>query len=474
MTFVMPIGDVLDEAEHAFRAWQLSLGHLFPQSFSCVTHPKSVACTGQTGRLVPHRRIGGYVDRSFFVVLHRLYRDTLTRLGSHFNPNVYVPFMHYALGGSATTFAHFENTVLYSPVNYVPQTIVFWFGRVLAAPALATLFIARLIAGLVWAALVTWSVALMRRWRWLWSVAVLIPTGLAQGPSLSSDSVVLGVVALALAYALRLAHAGAPLRRSQVARLALLALLLGLLKFPIPLVVFAMVIIVWPLLGQVRARTAALAAIVLPCLIAAAWWNEAANRYFVPYRDTVFNAPKRVYINQHQQLHHVLTNLIDMPALVWNTLTAGRLLQLDGLVGTYGTNSLSPWVAAVWLVAFGALILVCAERGGPPRRTRIALSVLLFVCLLVTAFALYLTWNAVGASVIEGVQGRYFAPLMVLFIPLLIGAVRWPRPIPDWVVPVAAMTISSLGAVVLFESTAWTYYHHPAWQAAGQVVSTLF
>ena len=99
---------------------------------------------------------------------------------------------------------------------------------------------------------------------------------------------------------------------------------------------------------------------------------------------------------------------------------------------------------------------------------------MLVACLIVTAFALYLTWNAVGASAIEGIQGRYFAPLLVLFVPLLVGAVRVPWRIPHWFVPAVAMTISGAGAIVLFESTAWTYYHQAAWQVVPRVVNVLF
>jgi hypothetical protein len=474
MTFVLPIGDGLDEAEHAFRAYQLSLGHLYPQFISCARHPKPVGCLGQFGRLVPHRRVGGYINKPFYLVLHRLFRLTLGPQGTHFNPNSYEQYMSYALSGSNSVFPHFENTALYSPLNYLPQTVVFYFARVVSAPVLATLFIARLTAGLLWAAMATWSVALMRRWRWLWALAVLVPTALAQGPSLSADSIVLGIVAVSLAYAFRLAHAGEPLRRSQLARLVALGVLLGMLKFPIPLVVAAMIVILWPLIGRGWARTGVVAAMAVPCLAIAAWWNDTIDRYFLPYRNTVFNAPLRVNINQHAQVHYLLSHLIDIPALLGKTLIEGRMFQLGGLVGTYGTHVFIGWGAGLWLVAAVALALVHPEREPPSRATRVWIAIVLVACLVITVFALYLTWNAVGDSVIMGIQGRYFAPLLVLFIPLLVGAVKLPWRLPDWFVPAAVITISSVGALVLFESTAWTYYHQPAGQVLPRVVNVLF
>lgn len=474
MTLVMPIGDVLDESEHAFRAYQLSLGHLYPQFFSCVAHPMARACSAETGPLVPLKRVGGQVSTALYLAVHGMFRILHTRQRTHFDPATYARFAKLTLGGSSTVFAHFENTVLYSPVNYIPQIAVFWFGRVLSAGVLTTLFTARLVAGLVWTALVTTSVALMRRWRWLWAMAVLVPTALAQGPSLSADSMAFGIVALAVAYALRLAHAGEPLRWSQIARLTALGLALGLLKFPFPIVIVAIVVIVWPLCGSGRVRWGALAAFVLPGLAATVWWNVTIDAYFLAYRNTVFKLSLRRYINQHAQVHYVLSHLVDMPALLWNTLSSGQLIRPGELVGTYGGLALPGWLGDTWLLVLVALALICTEAGRPSLGTRAGLGLVLVLCGLVTVFTLYVAWNGVGAPTISGVQGRYFSALLVLAIPLLAGLAR-PRPrVPAWVVPVTVMTATATGAIVLFESTAWSYYHQALWQVAPRVVRQLF
>jgi hypothetical protein len=474
MTFVMPIGDVFDETEHAFRAYQLSLGHLYPQFFSCVAHPTARACSAETGPLVPLKRVGGQVSTALYVVLHKLFRIGLTGQRTHFDPSTYASFAKLALGGSSTVFAHFENTVLYSPVNYIPQTTAFWFGRLFSAGVLRTLFTARLAAGLVWMALVTTSVALMRRWRWLWAMAVLVPTALAQGPSLSADSMAFGIVAVAVAYALRLAHAGEPLRWSQIARLTALGLALGLLKFPFPLVIVAIAVIVWPLCGGGRMRWGALAAFVLPGLAAAAWWNVTIDAYFLAYRNTVFKLSLRRDINRHAQVHYILSHLIKMPALLWNTLTSGQLIRLGELVGTYGERALPAWLGGIWLIVLVALATTCTEAGRPSRGTRAGLGLVLVLGGLVTVFTLYATWNGVGASSIDGVQGRYFSALLVLAVPLLAGLARIRPRVPEWLVPVTVMTVTGTGAIIIFESTAWSYYHQALWQVAPRVVRQLF
>jgi uncharacterized membrane protein len=57
----------------------------------------------------------------------------------------------------------------------------------------------------------------------------------------------------------------------------------------------------------------------------------------------------------------------------------------------------------------------------------------------------YISWTAVGANVIEGVQGRYFIPIA----PLLLVAISRPSVPPRWmpIVIASVMTIANGAAV---------------------------
>ena len=44
MALVMPLGRGTDEAQHAFRAYQLATGGLLPQLIACVAHPNVLPC----------------------------------------------------------------------------------------------------------------------------------------------------------------------------------------------------------------------------------------------------------------------------------------------------------------------------------------------------------------------------------------------------------------------------------------------
>lgn len=475
MAFVVPLGAAPDEAEHAFRAYQLSLGTLFPQIVSCTKHANLLPCrVHYPGHLVPHRRVGGRISAALYEVFKRMSHVS----GSHFNPRVYTSELGKTFGGTATVYAHFENTALYSPANYVPQTVVFWLGRQLSMSVIATLLTARVVTGIVWASMVTASVALVPRWKWLFVLVVLVPTALAQGPTLSADSMTLGLAALTIAYALRLADRAAPPRNAELVALGALGLLVGMLRAPLPLVVLAALVIVWPVLGARRARIARVAVIALPAIVAAAWWNLATDSaYFVPYRNAIFPPSKQAYISQAGQTHYLLTHLYDVPALLWNTAVNGHLFRLGGVVGTLGSNpltgSLPEWFALLWLAVFVALAVGSSEGLPPRRRLRSWLAGTVVAYFLLVALALYLTWTAVGSGLIYGISGRYFTPALTLLIPLLAGLGGTRVRFGQRTVARAVMITTTLAAVALFVHTAQHFYHQAPWQVVPRVASAL-
>ena len=476
MAFVLPLGNGQDEAQHIFRAYQLSLGQLFPQLIRCASHPNSLPCrVHYPGRFVPAQRVGGRISAGLYEAFQALHRVmNAAHGGAHFNPRVYARLLSVTIGGPATIFEHFENTALYSPANYLPQTLVLWLGRQLSASVVWTLFAARLLTGIVWAALITASVALVPRWKWLFSLALLVPTALAAGSTLSADSMTLGLTAVTIAYALRLADRGTPVPNAALARLGALGLLVGLLKAPLPLIVLAALAIVLPVLGTGAPRRARAAVAVLPGLLVAAWWTIASSAYFVPYRNAAYRLAEQVHINPGAQAHHLLTHFYDIPALLWRTAVNGHLLRLDGVVGTIGGAPLPEWCALLWLAVLVALAVGSREGRKPARRLRAWLAVVLAAYLLAAALAIYLTWTAVGAAQIQGMQGRYFTPVLVLLVPLLAGLGGTRLRLGERAVARTAMLVSGVYAIVLFAHTAEFYYRQAPWQVVPRIASALF
>ena len=295
---------------------------------------------------------------------------------------------------------------------------------------------------------------------------------------ISADTLGLALAPLAVASALRIADAGTPPGRRQLAGLAALALILGLLKLPLPVVVVALLAILWPVLGNGRARSLRVAALALPALVGAAAWNVAANHEFVPYRNTIFQASEQVRINPSAQAHYLLTHVYEIPVLLWQTAVHDALFRLDGIVGSVGQDGvagpLPEWFGVVWLVAFGALAVAGGEGAPPARAIRAWCGATIVGMCLVAALGIYLSWTAVGAGLINGLHGRYYTPALTLAIPLLAGLGGRRLRLSQRMVAAAAITLSGSGAIYLFAHVSQTYYGTSAWQALVRVLGAVF
>jgi uncharacterized membrane protein len=303
---------------------------------------------------------------------------------------------------------------------------------------------------------------------------VLVPTALAQGADISADSFSLGLIALTTAYALRLADRGTPLGRREVGRLALLGLAIGLLKFPLVVVLVAIVAILWRVLGAGAERRGRVAAIVLPGAVAAAWWDVASNAYFVPYRDVVYRARSRVHLSEAAQEHHLISHFYDLPSLLWNTATGPGLFKLNQLVGQVGQMGLPEWFAIIWLVFFVTLACGSLDGGELPARARRWIGGTLVVYFLATVLALYATWTAVGASAVSGMHGRYLTLVLILALPLLGGLARGRIAIGERLTGYVVMAVSAICVIALFSYTSSHYYGDAPWSAVARVSSVLF
>lgn len=477
MVLVLPVGTAPDEAEHAYRAYQLSTGQLFPTLLSCPAHLMLSACRDQVGPYVPTHRAGGSAPLSMSYVINVLAaHNDRPGIVSRFNASLYAPLTSQALGGP-NGFVHFENTALYSPANYLPQIAVLWLARHVGNPVLATLFEARFVAGLVWVICITAAVAIVPRWKWLFALVLLVPTELAQAGTMNADSMTFSASALMIAYSLRLADQERAPSRSQIARLSALALVMGFMKVPIPLIIVAALIAMWPTLGTARQRLWRAAAVAGPAFVAAAWWTIKADKYFVPYRNTVFKPALQVFINQHAQEQYLLHSITSIPGLFWQTLVTNNLINFSGMFGTVGQDGrsgpLPGLIATIWFIAFGLLILANHEGNGPGRRVRIGLAAVIVVYFFVTAFSLYLTWTAVGANEISGIHGRYMTPVLALLIPILAGLGGKRLRISELWTARAAMALSAFAAVVLIAHTAHYFYNDTPWTALHSVLSVM-
>lgn len=384
MARIVPPFAAPDEGSHLLRAASIVAGHI-------------------GGRRVDDG-IQGEVDEGVVAFL-RAYESHFTQ------PSPVPPAM--AAAGAAVRWSHrdavmpFPNTGQYGPFLYLPQAATLAVARALDLPVETSYRAARLAGALASILVAAAAIGLARWGRVLLMTLLLTPMFLFLAVSVSQDGLVIAVAALYAALLSRLWSDGVPAGVGTVLVALLCVLLLSLARPPYVLLAL---LLVDPrpgrfasLFRRLAMPLAAAGLAVLLCLSWMAWGHLFGVKVAVdPAVDA--SAQARLLLAQPWRV----------PLIALNSWRAAYISAAH-VIGVLGwlRIGLAPWA---YIVGWGCLC--CAGLAALLRPTGPApwpaCLVWLVVLALTAALALaqYLTWTPVGAPAVEGLQGRYFMPLI--------------------------------------------------------------
>lgn len=395
-----------DETNHLLRADNISRGYLVGHHFG----------TGDSGGIASPaiERSGRPFDWPKMVadrkVTVTMYVDALA---------------HFGEPGRDITFS---NTSIYPPWFYAPSVVAVRIGRAGRMTVLQTLYLARLLTALASCALLTAALviccnagasgaALM-----IFTVATL-PMTMSLQNSVSQDGVLFGVLAVAAALLARMRMMPGDARG-----FAVLCLCLALAASARPPYVFlALLVLVTPVGWS--ARLWGTACIVLTCGLWTALASHAAGIEAAGRGGTMAD-----------QVSHMRDPVWDL-FVASNTLRDAGWNYMTEMVGQLGW--LDVWLPR-WLIDAALGVFALAALAAMDLRGRSALIVAAALLLSVGSVfgAIYLTWSPVGATWVQGVQGRYFLPLLVLLAAIGTTLARSPLGMVAYAVSVAFPLVS--------------------------------
>jgi uncharacterized membrane protein len=382
-----------DEATHFFRAVQVARGDLVAERRG-----------GRLGGVLP-----GAVARDVRAL------DVVKPPPDHGSWSDIGPRLRARPDGPPV-FLDFRNTAVYPPLAYAPQAAAVALAGAVGASTLVAMYLGRLANLAAYLALVALAARRFPGSGWAVAVVVLAPMSLFQGASLSGDGPTTALAVLVGASALRLAGEPGPLRRRDAAEAVAVAVALALCKPPYALVSLAYLA---PVLRRGRPARVLLVAPVAAVAVMAAWSRYAAG-VFVPLRPVIDPARD---VRPAAQVRHVAGDPLGFASTL--VRAAGRhggdwARQVVGQLGRLAPDIPAPVVWAWWgLAVLAALAAAGAARSGrgraraAPTTGAVALGVAVLVSLAVVG-AVYVYTSAVGAHDIDGVQGRYFTPVLPL------------------------------------------------------------
>jgi len=427
---LLPLGQAADEAAHAIRVDALSHGQILGHReglFGGFTTPPTFA---EVAYVTPEGHVQTHAERDAALAVR-------WDKPAHF----------IELGTIATYF----------PAVYLPAAVTVAAARRFRATPAQAFLAGRRANVLVFGLLGTAALAVARRGRPLIAAALLLPMSLGLAASLSGDGVLIGIAALAAACVTRGGGWGWWGATGCVT-------LIGMTKLP-----YASLLLMaaWPVLLLRPPLPVRLAAVALAAGLMLGWtaYNQAKVMGTVawPQYETgpLWPGPPRslTVFDPAAQLQVLKADPTRAVTLVTHSLAQNPWFwrQMIGVLG-WLTIVLPSWMYSLWI---GVLVLVALallfEAGPEPRpKSELAVAGLLGVGLSAWAIMLaqYLGWTEVGATLIDGVQGRYFLPL----VPFLAVAIPCLRPLRLPCLAAVPLAAGALGAVTVPVTVALASY----------------
>lgn len=304
-------------------------------------------------------------------------------------------------------FVRFPNTAYYSPHLYLPQAAGIALGRLLGLPIIALMYVGRFINLIVWLSLMYFAIRNTPVLKWLFLLYALTPTSLFQSSSLSPDSLTNALSILLLAVCLRYAYDEKE-GKAKLAIIFTLALLVSVSKLYFPLILLYL-LVPKEKVGSGKKYWIMFFLLCILSAIAVLLWRYYAQDIFVPLNPGA---------SPDDQLYYILKHPIHYLSIIWNSLLdegESYVITFVGRLGHYW-HVLPMWLVVVHMSALMLVALVDKSEDVIISAKDRALLLAVFLLGSMCVFTLqYLSWTTVGATIVDGVQGRYFIPVMLPF-----------------------------------------------------------
>lgn len=309
-------------------------------------------------------------------------------------------------------------TVRTTPLAYVPQALGMTLVRLFGAGSISLLFMGRLM-NLAFYVAVTYLA--MKRLPFgkevLFGVA-LLPMTLHLTGSMSYDTVILGLTFYFTAVCLDLAYEKEQVRVRDSLTLAAVIFVLGPCKMVYAAVMgLCLLIPVRKFGGWKRYLTAA--AVVLAAFVVS--MVLVNSQTIVTYATETEN-----YVSWAEEAGYSFAQLLGNPKLVlrlfYNTLVWQaehyHMTMIGAWLGNVDVVLEVPYLTVCWFTI--SLLLLTLRKPGEMIQIRggqrIWVWVTCFGCAAAILFSMLLAWTPVSSRIITGVQGRYFLPILPVFL----------------------------------------------------------
>jgi uncharacterized membrane protein len=387
----------VDEIVHFDRAYQVSTGNFVEDKLSSTSY-------------------GGQLPADTIRMQKYVFADLLDNKGRH-EVDSTTGYKQYEAQKPSHQLQSYDFTSSggYSPLAYAPPAIGIYTARHLGLTNGGIFFTARFVSLLFYVGLIFGALWLLRgsQFRWIVMVVSLLPMSLFQASIVNVDSLVIGLSLLMFALLINAWQRSKPLSYKMLTLILACGLCLSLTK-PNYFLLYALVVFLpassLPAGKKILWRAGL---IILPLIFILAWNHTASpmlHAGLVEQKGPVVASA----ISTSGQVKNIARHPIGAAATIARSATNNN--WADSTFGLLGYNFvLIPGFVIMALVF--CLSMATFYRAPPSKNVlstklpdlMLADGLLVFISII---GAFYLQYNPVGTKVIDGIQGRYFIPLL--------------------------------------------------------------
>ncbi len=310
----------------------------------------------------------------------------------------------------------FINTTLYSPINYLPQTIGFTLAKLFYPSMYAYIYLGRLASLFFFTLLIYFAIKITPFGKWFMAYFALFPTLVQEACSLATDSLNTGICFITIALALKLAFFEETIKVRHIIGIIILAIIIGFLK-PVSVIVVATFFLVpKSKFGHYGSIKKWLLSIIIFALTIISYliWHYHIQKYHLEniyLHDT--HIAFHTYLSSKEALLSIINNPLNFLHEFFETIKNQGVFFLVSLYGSFGSFVVSLPKLAVILGYCGIILVTFLGYN----KNQIAINIyqrifclgLFFAYLSLVLLILYIAWTPVAGKEIKGIQGRYFA-----------------------------------------------------------------
>lgn len=388
--FILPPFQSVDEGAHFYRTYQISSGQFKAQNIE-----------GRVGDVLPKSL------SDFF----NLYKPFIKDIDKKTNINNIKRDLKLELNEDNKVFTEFVNTALYSPICYVSQLLGVMTAKIFNLPLACMYYLGRLSNLIVYCLLVFSAIRIIPFFKMPMMLLALMPMSLSLAGAYTCDVAVLGFNFLWIAMILKLLF-NTKIKDKDIFQLSIMAFLITLTKSYIlllPLVFLLPVKSFQSLKKYFASMFIVFASIALACCI----YSFSTKGLSLNMGNAGANPDAQIALIKSQPLFFA--------GVLIKTFFVKTFRLFITMIGVLGWQDVKlDWTTyiiypvLIYFSVFADKFEFCLKRW---QKIIIILTILIGVVLTYTS--LYIMWTPVGNSLVLGLNGKYFIPLVMPLLLLL-------------------------------------------------------